>query len=522
MWAVHAARSIPALTGAAIALLILAWVFANPPGTGPDEPAHYVRAIGAGGGHLLGDEYVPTAEERAAFERLGRGGASRGDGPVTGDSVLWSAELTRTFPVPRKLGAVPFGCNAQRSTESAACLDQQRTAERRTVLISNTGAYQPFAYVLPGLAMRAGGDPVAGLRLGRLAGAAIATLLLLLALAALASPRHPALSVAGFAAALTPMAIFSTSLLNASGAEVAGAILAAAALLRLTREEPAPRWVWFALTAATAALVLSRFFGPVTLAVVAVAVAVARPPGRLRAAFARDRGPATLFGAVAALAGAGGIAWQLLVMPHPETDLGRAADAVRPALAHLPSVLRQAIGNFGSLDTPLPVPVVAAWFAVLAGLLGAALWLGTRRERLGLLLLVGLALGLTVAIDVAERQTDFMVQGRHVLPLLVAIPLLAGEIVHGRAGRRLWPLAAAALAAAAAGQAVAFWANARRWAVGTDGPWLFLGDAEWSPPGGWVPWAVLVATAAALLAVAAARSADPGTSGDRSDATRAR
>jgi hypothetical protein len=40
-------------------------------------------------------------------------------------------------------------------------------------------------------------------------------------------------------------------------------------------------------------------------------------------------------------------------------------------------------------------------------------------------------------------------------------------------------------------------------AVGTDGPVLFPGDAQWSPPLGWAPWIVLAVVGAGCLAAAA-------------------
>jgi hypothetical protein len=56
---------------------------------------------------------------------------------------------------------------------------------------------------------------------------------------------------------------------------------------------------------------------------------------------------------------------------------------------------------------------------------------------------------------------------------------------------------------AAAVQLVAWYVNAHRSAVGTDGSWLFLGRAEWSPPAGWGTWlAVSVIGALALVAAA--------------------
>jgi hypothetical protein len=47
-------------------------------------------------------------------------------------------------------------------------------------------------------------------------------------------------------------------------------------------------------------------------------------------------------------------------------------------------------------------------------------------------------------------------------------------------------------------QGVAWYANARYAAVGVDGPWNFIGEAQWSPPWGWEPWLGLVAAGAAI------------------------
>ncbi len=60
-------------------------------------------------------------------------------------------------------------------------------------------------------------------------------------------------------------------------------------------------------------------------------------------------------------------------------------------------------------------------------------------------------------------------------------------------------------------QLVAWWLEARRLAVGTDGSFLFFGDVSWDPPLGWLPWAIVM-----LLATAAYASAIVGAHGDRS------
>jgi hypothetical protein len=93
------------------------------------------------------------------------------------------------------------------------------------------------------------------------------------------------------------------------------------------------------------------------------------------------------------------------------------------------------------------------------------------------------------------------------LPLLVALPILCGSLVPKDTGRRLLPVT---LSVTAVIHFIAWYVNARRSAVGTDGPLFFLGDAKWSPAGGWVLWLVLaVLGSLALIAAAwAARRPD--------------
>ncbi len=47
-----------------------------------------------------------------------------------------------------------------------------------------------------------------------------------------------------------------------------------------------------------------------------------------------------------------------------------------------------------------------------------------------------------------------------------------------------------------------YW-NARRQGVGVLGKYRFFDRAEWYPPGGWQPWAVLIVLGASLLALPA-------------------
>jgi hypothetical protein len=483
-----------ALLAAGLVLLVLAWVFGNPPGAAPDERAHYVRALGAGGLQLAGTTFEPSAAQRKAFfAQAGKGQPLPGAGAGAA-TVLWAAKQTRAFDVPLALSATTFGCNDRRPALSAACLDRAPAEPRSRRVPTYTGTYAPFVYILPGVAMRTQGSPAAALRAGRLV-SALACLALLVAAVALTGGGA---ALAGMAVATPPMVVYCASILNASGPEIAGSLCFIAAGLRLQRPGAGP-WAWAGLAAGGAALTVSRSLGPVLLVVLGAMLLLlggARPR--------RPRHPRAAAGAGAVLFVAFGLAawWDLAEQPHGVEGGPGYRDAFTQSLQELYDIARGAVGNFGALDTPLPVWLFVAWGLAAVGLAGLAAVRGSWRERAGLAACAVVALGMTLVVSVFQLRTGFSAQGRHVLPILVLVPLWAGEILRRRPEGLGWLLPAAGVLWAV-GQFVAWMANARRGAVGTDGSWWFFGAAEWSPPGGWWVWAVLAAAGAALGLAAA-------------------
>jgi hypothetical protein len=118
--------------------------------------------------------------------------------------------------------------------------------------------------------------------------------------------------------------------------------------------------------------------------------------------------------------------------------------------------------------------------------------------------LVAAVLPLALWLEI-ERWTGFGLQARYLLPAFVLVPLLAGELLtrhaDGLPRRGRLALFAGLPVVLGAVQALAWWWNARRMAVGTDEGLLFPGSAEWSPPGGWWPWIVLALLGSAALAI---------------------
>lgn len=169
--------------------------------------------------------------------------------------------------------------------------------------------------------------------------------------------------------------------------------------------------------------------------------------------------------------------------------------------------LPELVGKFGYLDVKLPLIVPLTWFALVLALLAGAIVVCGQRERLLLtiVLVVGLA-GPIVFYAILIRPTGYGLQGRHLLPALITLPLLAGETLnryrdHAKA-RWLALLTITTPTAVALMQTAAWYVNAKCYAVGATGPEWFPGGAAWAPPTGWWTW--LAAAVLAFICLSAA------------------
>jgi hypothetical protein len=122
-------------------------------------------------------------------------------------------------------------------------------------------------------------------------------------------------------------------------------------------------------------------------------------------------------------------------------------------------------------------------------------------------LVLGVGAAIVVVSALFVMPVGFAVQGRHILALFVAVPLVAGEVLY-RNRDRIGPSMLAWIAAvtgtlAAIVHVSAWYTNAHRDAGGTGGSWLLLVGADWSPTGGWLPWLALAFGGSAMLMVAA-------------------
>jgi hypothetical protein len=440
------------LIGLGWALLLAAWIGGNPPFAGADEQWHYARAIGVGEGELVG------APARAAL----------GGNPL---QVAWTNQATRAVTMPGGLAPASVGCYIFQPRAPATCLDGIRPPPRESRFVTPVGTYELLPYLLPAVAMEPASSPRAALVLGRIASALAAGALLLMALVLLRD------SPLGLVVAVTPMVLFSVSLLNGSGLEIAAAIAFSAALSRRS---------WGAVALSGAVLALSRSAGPLWVVLIGLLFAGWKAPRR------------TL--AIVGVAIVANRVWEAIYGPDLMLGVANARHAIGPAFAEWWRASIDLVGKFGYLEVHVPLWTALLWLGLLVALV--ALAIRADRLRVGAAVLTALVFPPLFWL-VQYRHTGFDLQGRHMLPLLVALPILCGELAPRNAARRLLP---EALAITALVQFIAWYVNARRSAVGTGGPLFFLGDAKWSPAGGWLPWVVLAALGSVALGGAAVTS----------------
>jgi hypothetical protein len=484
--------SAPVLVVVAYTLLAIAWLPSSPATASPDEGAHYLRALAVASGQLIGSLSPPLPNYAIATET---------------ERHMW--ENSRTFTLPNQLvPPLTLICVAFHPERSAACQGAWGTTSvgGSSDQVSYVGNYQPYLYVVPGLFARGGWSFRSGLLLGRFANVLLCVFLVALAAAMLWDPASETLSLVGLLIAVTPMALFLFASVNTSGPEIAGGVCMTAGLLALSRRVDSPRSRWVGAAIGGAVLALGRGTGiGMALVIAGVASLLCGAQG------VKDRARSGGWVAGMAVAAVGvaivaGLAWELgMHFRQPVASPRLAASYILPALQELPDQFHQQVGVFGWLDTEMPGIVYLGWAQLVSVVVALAYLVGTRRQRWGLTAAIAGYIGCAVFIRaVIMAPTGFDLQGRYTLPVAIAVPLVAGEILRANFHRlgllrpHNLPMMFAAFIALL--QGIGWFANARRYAVGVGGKAIFLGNSEWQPAGGWVPWIALVAAGVALLA----------------------
>jgi hypothetical protein len=435
--------------------LVVSWSLSMPLFSGPDEPANFVRSAA-----VVRGEFVGT------------------DAGVSLEKSYW----TTTVNIDPQFGVanlVPW-CFAPFSEKPACNLAIEDAAFVDNPPYTNMGRYPIFPFLVSGVGTIFGANDISVLA-SRLSLGASAVLLLGFAFSSVAHRRG---SVPSLLMALTPGVIFLSAVMNPSALEIASAITLWTILPHVFESSPLTKIEVSGVAVAGVVLIATRPLGPAMyLVALLFCCAVTGGWARLGDVWRRLRSVWVLHLAVIALA----VVWYAVVFSKntgsPVTE-GSASLVLRQqiieAVQHIPVVLEQGIGNFGWLDTPMPRMALMLYSLMLFSLLVFAV---VRSTPLVSLMVVSLSLVsalLVVAQDINYYNLlrNFGSQGRHVMPLLVGIPILAMRKV--KLPRRIDAAVVAAWAFIMAWSGVA---ALRRYAVGIrPGNQLeMFAEAAWQP-----------------------------------------
>ena len=469
-------------------LLMMCWAVSNAPGAAPDESDHLSKALGMA--RLdIGTTYT---------------GPARGSGNV---GQQRNASISRVIPIPTNLAPYGFNCETFKPTVSAACLPTTfPTSTALRDVVDPLGSYPPFLYAPMGWVASLADNPPTAFVLTRLFCALCCSLLLLLGAQHLARWLGRRALLGAFIA-LTPMVVFCGSIVSTSGFEICSAFAVAAIVVVASRKPESLRQTstqWL-LAVVGATLMLSRQLGVITFALLMVLL-ILRVGGRFFWDLIR-RPRVPLAGTVVILfVSAVLVAYWERKYDHPSlTGPAVSASAFGAFVPKSYNVVVSAVAKFGWADTVVPSWFIGTWIVLCVVVVGLALLVGRRADRWTL---IGWFAAMVVVCYVTFATVFYTVgagvQGRHMLAFFMLLPLLAGvvlverfEEMDGSVVRRVFLLVAVVMPAF---QWLSLYINARRYAVGANGPVWFAGDAKWSPPGGWTPWLAIGLIGAVLLA----------------------
>ena len=451
--------------GVAVFALMAVWSLMTPLFSGPDEPSNFVRSAAVVRGEWVGDNVLPS--------------------PL---KSYW----TTTVNVDPQFGAannIPW-CFAPFSDRPGCGSRLEETQIVDIPAWTNMGRYPIVTFFISGIGTVFGAQDLS-VRAARLMMSLACALLIALSVAAM---KRRAASSSGVLLAILPGTVFLASTMNSSALEICAAT-ALWTIMPLVIAHDRTRFDLLAFTVAGALLILTRAIGPVLYVVVIALSYVATKQRRPLVVIAQQfRNALALHGVAVLFAG-----WWYLKIYSFQTNnvlsegIPRISlrSQIDQAVRHIPMLLDQAVGNFGWLDAPMPRVALYIVMALYCVVLAMGIVVGSAGTRIAMIALCLVTILVVIILDVNyySMLRSFGAQGRHIVPLLVGLPILAAGSFTWK---RIWEVAAVGLWGL-----VMVWAGLgalRRYTVGINGDNAMdmFTDRAWNPILGFWPTVMML------------------------------
>ena len=379
--------------------LISVWSTLTPLFSGPDEPASYIRGAAIVRGQFTGTDIAPS--ETTAY---------------------WSTYVD----IPQQFGVaqlVPWCFVGKPDTPACSLPLESLTPveDPRT----DMGRYPPIGYFFSGLGSLIGATDMS-VYLSRFFNALISSIFFALAVT---SWRDINRSPIVIFAAISPGVIFASSVISASALEIAAAVcMWASSYAWLKRSSKLNS---FSIIASGTILALARPTGPIYLLITAFLVFLSTPmSGGFKSFAKQSRVVMVILGTSTLLAGV----WQLSIYSHNldknyvKEETPNLFEIVQQSLNDLTRKIAESIGNFGWLDTPAPTIVIWSFVFFSAVAVFRTWQTMSFRHRTAISVLPLITMSMMVYLNWSTQKYggNFGVQGRHLTPLIVGIPILGG------------------------------------------------------------------------------------------------
>ena len=451
--------------GVAVFALMAVWSLMTPLFSGPDEPSNFVRSAAVVRGEWVGDNVLPS--------------------PL---KSYW----TTTVDIDPQFGAannIPW-CFAPFS-DRPGC--GSRLEETQIVDISawtNMGRYPIVSFFISGIGTVFGAQDLS-VRAARLMMSLACAMLIAVSVAAM---KRRATSSIGVLLAMLPGTVFLASTMNPSALEICAA-MALWTIMPSVIAHDRTRFDLLTFSVAGVLLILTRAIGPVLYVIIIALSYVATKQRRPLVVIAQQfRNALSLHGVAVLFAGW----WYLKIYSFQTNNMlseGIPSISLRSqidgAVHHIPMLLDQAVGNFGWLDAPMPRVALYIIVALYCVVLARGIVVGPVGTRIAMIALCLVTTVVVIVLDVNyySMLRSFGAQGRHIVPLLVGLPIIAASSFTWK---RNWEVAAVGIWGL-----VMVWAGLgalRRYTVGINGDNAMdmFTERAWNPVLGFWPTVMML------------------------------